>query len=441
MRKYLLGAAATLAMAAGHANAQGLPIQPPAPIVPAGPAAMGSSVMPAQGTTATTPSAPVIGMSDPLPSVGTPISSYGGGGGGDGSSRYVEASYLLMFLNAGTIPIPLATGGPSLGVIGRPGTTVLLGNNTMEYDTASGLKLAAGGWYGGSRLGFEASGMYIGEVNSTDVLNAGSIVLARPFFDPVTRAENARIVSSPGAFNGAISADSTARAWSLEATPFWRAQEGERVTIDVLFGFRYFGHEEDLTIVDRSRILAGGVAAFNGFGVAAPATLTVEDKFGARTSFYGGNIGTRMSYGRGGPFFLDFTGKVAIGGVRQIVQVDGNTTVSQGAFISPTTVQGGFLASGNQLGRRSEGRFAVLPEGDLKIGWQISNSFNIFAGYQVVYLSSVARPHDQLNRNLALTQLPTAPTYNGRPVGAFVTGIADDDLWIHGFNFGLTLSY
>jgi hypothetical protein len=441
MRKYLLGAAATLAMAAGAANAQGLPTQSPAPVVPAGPAApMGSSLLPAQGSTAngTAASAPVIGMSDPLPTVGTPIGTYDGGGGG---GSYVEASYLLMFLNGAGIPIPLATGGPSVGVLGRPGTTVLLGNDSLEYDAASGLKLAAGGWYGGTRLGFEASGMYIGEVNSSDVVNATGSVLARPFFDPVVRAENARIISSPGAFNGAMSVDSRARAWSLEATPFWRAQEGERTVLDLLAGFRYFGHEEDLRIADHSRILPGGVAAFNGFGVGSPANLTVEDKYGARTNFYGGNLGARVSYGRGSSMFIDLTGKVAIGGVRQIVQVDGNTTVSRGAFISPTTVQGGFLASGNQLGRRSEGRFAVLPEGDLKIGFQLGSSFNIFAGYQVIYLSSVARPGDQLNRNIALTQLPTAPTYNGRPVSNFVTTIVDDDLWIHGFNFGLTYMY
>lgn len=438
MRKYLLGAAATLAMAAGYATAQGQPTQSPAPIVPAGPGTMGSSVTPVQGTSG--PSAPVIGLSDPLPSVGTPISSYGGGGGG-GGSRYVEASYLLMFLNGGDIPIPLATGGPSVGVLGRPGTTVLLGNNSSEYDAASGVKIAVGGWYGDTRLGFEANGLFIGRVNDTDVLNGGNLVVARPFFDPVTRAENARIISSPGAFAGAISVDSTARAWGLEAMPFFRLQEGERMTIDLLTGFRYFGHEEDLTIIDRTRILPGGVSAFNGFGVAAPADLVVRDAFGARTNFYGGGIGTRMSYGRGGPFFLDLTGKVAIGGVRQIVQVDGTTTVSNGAFISPTTVQGGFLASGNRLGRRSEGRFAVLPEGDLKIGWQVSQSINLFAGYQVIYLSSAARAGEQLNRTLALTQLPTAPTYNGRTVGTRVTNIVNDDLWIHGFNFGLTLTY
>lgn len=438
MRKYLLGAAATLAMAAGYANAQG-PTQSPAPIVPAGPASMGSSVMPASSSG---PGAPVIGLGDSMPSSGTPIGSYGGGGGGGGGSMYVEASYLLMFLNDGRIPFPVVTGGPSVGVLGRPGTTVLLGaGNTISYDNASGFKVAAGGWYGSSTLGFEASGLFIGRVNDTDVLNASAVVAARPFFDPNTRAENARIISSPGAFNGSIVVDSTARAWGVEATPFIRVQEGERVTMDILFGFRYFGHEEDLEILDRSRILPGGVSAFNGFGVAAPAELQVSDRFGARTNFYGGNVGSRISYGRGGPFFLDVTGKIAIGGVRQIVQVDGTTTVSNGAFISPTTVQGGFLASGNQLGRRSEGRFAVLPEGDFKIGWQISQSFNIFAGYQFIYLSSVARAGEQASRNIALTQLPTAPTYNGRQVGARVTGVTADDLWIHGFNFGATFSY
>src|SRR5581483_4175511 len=141
--------------------------------------------------------------------------------------------------------------------------------------------------------------------------------------------------------------------------------------------------------------------------------------------------------------FVDLTGKVALGGVKEIVNVDGTTSVvGGGPFVTTATAPGGFLASGNYLGKRSENRFAVLPEGDLKVGYQFTSWLNAFVGYSVLYVSSVARPGDQLNRNIPATQLPISASFSRTaPRPAAITDVVDDGLWLHGFSFGVTLTY
>ena len=437
MRKFILGATAALAVATGQVSAQGLPTQNPAPVVPA---TGGTSPFTPVGGGDPVGGAPIVPagpVGDAVYPVGDVV--YGGYGGRGG---YVEASYLLMFLSSANTAVPLATGGPSLGILGQPGTTVLLGDPNADYDTSSGIKLTAGSLLGDSRIGFEWSGFYLGKTTSDTAIGPTSaIVIARPFFDPATRRENAKIVAAPGAFNGGVAVDNAAQIWGFEANPFWRLNSGSPFTLDGIVGFRFFRHTETLNIYDASNLLAGGVSAFNGIGIAAPGSIAVHDRFHVQNNFYGGNLGARVGFGRGG-LFLDLTGKIALGAVTQLVDVDGSTTLVQGPLVAPTTTSGGFLATGANLGQRSETRFAVLPEGDVKLGYQFGPSLNAFVGYSVMYLSSAARPADQISRTVSLTQLPTSPTYNARPVTGQVTPeIVESDLWLHGFQFGVTWTY
>jgi hypothetical protein len=397
------------------------------------PAVNGSTALP------TGPAAPVV----PIGGESYPID---GGYVGDAAPPYrfyTEGSFLLWFLDSTTVASPLVTSGPSLGILGQPGTVVLSSAQSADYDAAPGARIAVGGWLGDSRLGLELSGFYLGRQNDTHSFGGSdALILSRPFLDTVSRRENVRVVAAPGAFAGGVVVDHSAQLWGFDVTPFWRVVNGGSVVVDVLTGFKFLQYSEEMNVFDASTILAGGASAFNGFGVAAPAQIAVHDRFGTTNSFYGGTIGARVSSGRGG-LFWDFTGKVSLGAVHQMVNVDGTTTlVSGGPFVTAATAGGGFLASGNYSGLRSDTRFAVLPEGDFKVGYQFTSWMNAFVGYSVLYVSSVARPGDQVNRSIAVTQLPTSPTFNtfsARP--AALTDIIDDGLWVHGFNFGVTLTY
>ena len=433
MRKFVLGASAALAIAAAHAAAA-----PPAPIVPVMPS--DKEIAPAQGI-----GAPIESIGGTPIDYGTPVAGAADvltGTGGRANSRfYAEGSYLLLWTNSGNTPIPIATGGPTLGIVGGQGTTTLLGNSTVDYGSMNGFKVAAGGFFGDSNVGLELDGMYLGRkaVNASAGPSSATVI-GRPFFDPTTRQENSVVVAAPGAFNGGVQMSSALEAYSFEVNPFFRVAQGGAVTIDLITGFRYFQHAETLNIYSGSTLQAGGVSAFNGFGIAAPGTILVHDRFGAHTTFYGANLGAKLSFGRN-RLFVDLTGKVAIGGVDQRVSVDGSTNVlSGGGFVAPASTSGGFLTAGGNLGERRESRFAVLPEGNAQIGFQLTSWANIFAGFQVSYLNTVARPGEQLNRNIAASSLPSSPNYT-RTAGQRTATIVDSDFFLYGFNFGATLSF
>lgn len=431
MRKFVLGASVALSVAAGQLPAQEPPSQAPAPIVPAQSESAPLDSFPA-GPIGGAPIVPFGGALD-----GVSLGS--GGGGGGGSLGYVEGSFLLLWASDANLNIPIATGGPSLGVIGRPGTSILAGGRNVDYGTLPGFKIAVGRMMPGSNVGFELAGFYLGnDTRTTTVGPTGATVLARPFFDPTTRQENVRVIASPGAFTGGIRVSSGIGAAGFETNAFVRTRDTGPFTLDLLMGFRYLQHNEDLTIVDTSSVLAGGTTAINGVGLANGATVAVSDIFNATNIFYGGQVGAKFGFGRGG-LFLDLTGKVAIGGVYQRMNVDGSTVATGAPFPAPVGTAGGFLTSNGLNGVRTDGRFAVMPEGNLQLGYQFTSWLNAFAGYQVTYLSAAARPSEQVTRNLTVNGLPTAPTYR-RPATQAV-GINDGDLWLHGFNFGMTATY
>ena len=440
MKKFALGATAALAAfswlgASASAQLPGaMPTQAPAPVV-------------STETLGTTPvgvaPASEVYAYDTLTATPGLGSTVGVGGPGVGGARYyAEASYLLMFVSDGGSGVPLATGGTANGVLGRPGTTTLL-NSSTDYDILSGFKIGVGGLNGATNLGFEANVIVLG--NTTDATTVGPVtngVLARPFLDTANRTsvENAVVLASPGAFTGSIDARTVFSAYGAEANPFFRLVQGNSVNFDLITGFRYFAANERLDVYDSRTILAGGVSAFNGLGVGAGSQLLTEDHVSARNQFYGLNLGARLSYASG-PWFVDLTGKVAIGGVHQIVTLDGKTTLIGGGLVGPTTTAGGFLANIANGGSRNNNDFAVLPEGNAQLGYQATSWLNVFAGYQVIYLSNMARPADQVSRAIASNRLATVNTFNSRGITATDSRIDSNDVFIHGFNFGFTVVY
>jgi hypothetical protein len=434
MKKYFLGAGAALALLSAPLFAQ-TGTQKPAPIVPA-------SDMPAFGeANAPMGSVEQAGAFDVLSRV--PGMNFTPGNAGYAPARvYTEASYLLSFVSDAQFAGPTLTGGTNGGILGRPGTTTLAGEEKTSYGTLSGFKVGIGGLIGATSVGFETNVMVFGNVNDRVTFGPTSAaLLTRPFYDTVAKRENAIAIAAPGAFTGGFDQTTTLSAWGFEANPFFRLVQGSSVNFDIITGFRNFNVNEKLDIYDSRRLQTGGVSAFNGIGIGNGAQLVVHDKYSTRNNFYGLNLGGRLSYSNG-PWFIDATAKVAIGGVHQVLNIDGTTTlVSGGGLVSTTTAPGGLLASPGVNGDHTENRFAVLPEGNIQLGYQLTSWANVFAGYQVMYVSSVARPTEQINRNLNPNNIPTVSTFTTRGIGVQNVDVKETDIFLHGFNFGFTILY
>src|SRR5262249_4835358 len=117
---------------------------------------------------------------------------------------WFEADYLLWFLSKDHLP-PLLTAGTlqSGGILGQPGTTVLVGGDSLDHDQRSGARFTIGGWvtdYHG--FGLEIS-YFILEGTSKSFSTsgtgaAGTPVIGRPFFNILSGREDVFAVAIPG---------------------------------------------------------------------------------------------------------------------------------------------------------------------------------------------------------------------------------------------------
>ncbi len=115
------------------------------------------------------------------------------------------------------------------------------------------------------------------------------------------------------------------------------------------------------------------------------------------------------------------TATVALGVMHESVLASGETQTNGGNISYSTTntggivLPGGIFAQSTNAGWHSRNRFAVVPEGTITAGYNLTGWARLTVGYSLIYLSSVARPGDQLNRdiNTTLTGLAAASRASG----------------------------
>jgi hypothetical protein len=184
--------------------------------------------------------------------------------------------------------------------------------------------------------------------------------------------------------------------------------------LDLLGGFRYLQLNESLNVTQD--FVAGDFSEED----------TWDDAFRTRNNFYGGQIGARAEYAYH-RFFMNVTGKVALGVTNQQVALDGGLTqafLTNGTDNLGNPVQnvqvthtpgGGLLELPATLTRN---HFTVVPELGYNLGYQFTPYMRGAIGYTFVYWSSVVRPGDQV------TGLPRATSF-----------------WAQGLNFSLGFNF
>jgi hypothetical protein len=363
-----------------------------------------------------------------------------------GPTCWVGLEYLLYWIKDGPVPIPLATVGPATGagLLGAPGTQVVLGAQDIDFQELSGIRAVAGWWLNpGQTVGIEAMAFLLPEKPARIGPTVGRDlfpVLARPFFDTTLNRQNSRILSRPGTFAGALAAEATARFWGAEFATVFQVGQRPGFTFDALTGFRFVSLEESLVINDFATALGGGTATFNGQSF-RNATTFVEDRFSTANRFYGGLIGGRLSW-YVQAFTLSLTGKVGIGATDQTVRVDGSTTLVGGPFRAPVTTGSGFFATASGVGKYENTEFAVAPEFNLNLTAQVTSHLTVSLGYNFLYISRVVRPGEQLNFQINPTTLVTSPNF-GAVFGPQVPGatLNQTDFWAQGLNLGLIYGF
>jgi hypothetical protein len=349
---------------------------------------------------------------------------------------YVGGEYLLWWIKDSHTP-PLVTTSPasSSGILGQPGTVVVLGGD-LDNENCTGGRFTAGfglPWFCKPTF-LETNFLFLAE--RTNHFGAGSDqfpVLARPFFNLNAGTEFTQVTTSPGLAVGRIDVNNASRLWGGEVNVRREWCCGCWYNVDCLLGFRYLELNEKLEIVENLTVLPG-VPTFAGSHV------TVFDSFATRNQFYGGQVGASARLGAG-RWTADLWTKFAMGDTHQVVNVVGNQVVT-----SPTGVvsnfTGGLLALNSNIGHFTRDQFAVVPEVGVNVGYQVTSRLRATLGYNFLYWSNVLRPGDQIDRVLDVTRIPNfpvsaVPAPQVRPVVPF----KDTGFWAQGINVGLEWRY
>jgi Putative beta barrel porin-7 (BBP7) len=352
---------------------------------------------------------------------------------------YTQADYLLWWMKDAHLP-PLVTegsfGSPAPAVLGQPGTSVVLGDDSVHQNVFSGGRFTLGTWLGTPDLiALEGVFLFLGDrSNESPIVSApgfgNSPVLGRPIINPLTGQETIEPIASPNEQSGAVRYSYKSEFWGMEGNAKTLLASGCWYRTEILTGFRFLDLQERLRI--------GQSESFEPAG--SPLSAVINDSFQTTNHFYGGQIGasTQLGWNR---FTLDWTGKLALGSTVDITRIDGTTQLSSsaGGF---GVLPGGILAAPSNSGRFRSASFSVVPETGVNVGWQITDHLRAHVGYTYLCWTNVARPGDQIDRVVNTSQLPTL-SGPGVLVGPARPAVLFDrsTFWAQGVDFGFEFSF
>lgn len=389
----------------------------------------------------------------------------------DATSRfYGGVEYLHWWVKGAPLAVPLLTTAPDVqpiegGFIRGPEVTILYGaplapamggNNTQNFPGLSGGRVTLGYWLDDQqRYAVEGEGFSLQTATTTFQTNSdgnGLPPMRIPVFNSVPylaggpggilvpRSEDGVPVSVPDAVIGGVSFKNSLNLWGVQANGVAVIYRDASWELSGLGGFRYLNLSEAFNL----RLNIGGVAGTMYSGENGWTT----DQFSTQNSFYGATIGPRGKY-RFGPMSVEATGRLSFGADNESLNVSGafqefNTPIVSGipgvAFGLRPVTQGpnGIFAQPSNEGSTSGARFAVVPEVAIKLGYSITPSLELTVGYDFLYVSSVLRPTDQIDRNfskgLPFQQDPSATV---GPTRRFKT----TDFYAQGITFGVSYRF
>jgi hypothetical protein len=345
----------------------------------------------------------------------------------------VSAEALFAWFKSSPTPVPIITDSYA----DAPGVNVFLGGGSVDTNPNAGFKVT-GAYRIDSRLGLELSGFYIPTRSTSSSVSStgqpGSIDLLLPFFDVTINQENVTEISFWPEYRGSAQATLSNNLGGGELNMTWSMPPQDAWRVDLLGGFRFLQLRESYTITTSSP-----------YNPPNPADIwNTTDAFDARNRFYGLQVGARASYDQG-PWVGSVIGKLALGTMQQRVSVNGFLETNDYNDYGPTQIfSGAYFALPSNSGDHSRNTFAVVPEGALNLGYRLTPHATVYVGYSFLYASNVARPGEQINRNINPTQTVAygndpPPTLVGAAQPTF--NFNTTDFWAQTLSIGLAYRF
>jgi hypothetical protein len=323
-------------------------------------------------------------------------------------------------------------------------------NRALEPGDQVGGRATIGAWLdSGERFGIEASGLYIHPQVTNFIATTGNAVnqfsvdtgiqtrvFAVPGGPPISTTDLAvarqTTATTLGDFRSQLlGAELNARCLGCSIGP---------VTLTGLAGARYLEFREGLNVLNNVSLTAiPGIPDGTTTGFPPLVNFTSFDAITTRNRYYAPQVGAEIEI-EDGCFFFSARAKVAAGYMQQIADIFGRSTVV-GSANPITNFPGGLFSDPLNQGRRDRQRVSVVPEANIKIGFQFNNWLRSYVGYDYLYLQHVIRPDTIIGSSRISTQV----TVNGTTQTINVTQPAirfrDQDVWIQGLSAGVELRY
>lgn len=344
-----------------------------------------------------------------------------------------------MYLPALITTSPAGTLRADAGVLTRAGTSTLFGDDEYVDNTLDGGRLRFGIWLDRCHtLGIGAEFFDLGvETDEFSLTSSGSPIAARPFYNVLTGSEDSELIAFPGVVSGVANVrvsselkgsgfhfrklrccDSGCDSWL-----FCGCKDHYCTRMDFRLGYRYV--ELDESVVINERLDSTDTSNLGSFDI--------TDSFRTVNQFNGLDLGWSYRMTRGYWTYESLV-RLAIGNNNQTVTVAGTSVISDPNDPPAQTFNEGFLALASNSGTFEQDEFAVIPELNLNLGYQLTDHLKATLGYTAIYWSNVVRPGQHIPTDLNPSYLPPAsPQGDPRPLFAFDTV----DYWVHGINYGL----
>lgn len=339
--------------------------------------------------------------------------------------RWASFEYLLWWRRGQNFPALVTTSPPGTargdaGVL--PDATVLFADETIGEEARPGGRVSIGAWLNDCRTcGVEGRFFALGDERITFAADSATFpILARPFRDPVSMTQEATLLAFPN-FTGPGNVNITGNSNVLGGDFLYRCQVAQSFTtkMDFLVGYQFSRVDEDFNIDSLT-------TAINVPGIDAGTTFTTSEQFLTRNEFHAAQIGLAAAYVNCN-WQVDLLAKIGFGNMRQVVTIDGQTTIVTPEPGSTTSTTFGPLAGEANSGRHVNNEFAVSPELGINCRYSLTECLDVSFGYSFIYWSSLAQAGKQIDSML------------NDPPPAF--SLNSDSYWVHGLNAGASFRF
>ena len=319
---------------------------------------------------------------------------------------------------------PDGTAQANAGVLGLPTTSIQFGNTDIGEGTQGGVRLDFGMWLNGDEsLGVGATVWgFAGDQVAFSRSSNGSPIIARPFFNVNTSAQDAFLVAFTGVSTGSIDVRATNDILGTDAYLRTNAWVGRGWSLDLIGGYEFMRVDDDVRITSASTITGAGG------GLPIGSTIDVVDFFDSRNEFHGGMVGF-LAEAHYRCWRLSVLAKLAVGDMRQQIAISGRTVTDTGG--GPVTSGNGILAWPSNIGTYTQNKIVYIPEVGVNLSDAVTDYLELTVGYRFTWWSSVAFAGDHIDLNVDPTQTVSSPAFTWQ----------DTEYYLHSMSIGANVRW